>query len=441
MKKSRTSLTLLVLLLGTDSLSSAHQRWDITDKRSRLSVVVPDYDICVVNQTGWIRCARKKLIRERLRPGLSERENRLVMGAIDEINAEAGNSRAPDILVHCMGDWHGVQATVMPAAARSAAGADGVSARSGPMAKERLDAVRSSCTSGGRTAAGERDRWGFRQGGTSVDSFGAAVEACRDAKHSVASQGDLEDPKNREASRPKELKAIPVLDNGSKRNAEEQRKKSQGASGDASAAAAVSFEQSLLSRVRETKAAGDGSPAQMQAIDKAEQTLVDEAQAEAEAELTPEEQNAKQCLVEGQCTERTATVSRPPPGGEDGSTCASRQAQWNDFKRRCDNSDWRSWDCAAFVRLLNRCTDPRLINPGPDGDLICRSRGPSDSAAFRIADRCKKEGMFARYTPAGTAYCGWEPARAMPSRGVDPCRDDLVNPNRDQCPARREHRE
>src|ERR1043165_2816331 len=82
MARLGTLLAALVILLATGTLSSAQQRPDLGDLRLRISLPVRDYDICLVSQTGWMRCIRKQQIRERLAAHLTERESRLVIGAM-----------------------------------------------------------------------------------------------------------------------------------------------------------------------------------------------------------------------------------------------------------------------------------------------------------------------------------------------------------------------
>gem|GEM_PF-4918374 len=428
-------LTALMLLLGTGSLSSAQRGWDLGKQTLRFSIPVRDYEICIVKQTGWMNCISKREVGERLKTQLTVRESRLVIGAIDEINAGTGNSRESDILVHCMGDWHGAKAAAMPAPkAGPTDRTREASLPSGQMAQGRLNAVRSSCTSGSRagTPAGDSAKW--REAGGSLAAFEAAVEGCQGRVPSVADGSTDRSTWERKPRGSKESKGVSTLVNESRPSGG-----GQGQSGSA-AQGGEDIGESLMNLVLETKAAEaedrqsmeDGSVARLRAD---QFTAIEKARAAAVAERPAEEQLAGQCLVDGQCTETATSASMSlPPGEAGGSSCAAKAAWWNAFKDRCDRSNGRLWQCGAFTRLLDRCPDPTRINPGPNGDLTCLSPAARGAEVLRIADRCRKNRLIARTTPEGAFYCGQLPPVSMPRRGIDICRNDLTNPQPDQCP-------
>lgn len=103
----------------------------------------------------------------------------------------------------------------------------------------------------------------------------------------------------------------------------------------------------------------------------------------------------------------TSQPGTPPAGGAgqpapDAVTCENIAARWAAFKERCDQSDWRSYECEQYIRVSNRCPDARLINPGPDGDLTCQSKQPPKDMR---RDACERRKMFERATPDSLGGC------------------------------------
>lgn len=438
-----TLLTALVILLGAGASSSAQQRPVLVDQRFRISIPVPDYGICLVNDAGWMRCTRKRHVRERLGAHLTARESRLVIGAMDDINGATGNRGQSDILVHCMGGWHGVRATAMPAPRTAPAGRTReASALEGRLAQARRDAVRSACVSGRRSGMPGSGPAPERQGGSAAAAFGAAIADCQDRIRGI---------ENRPAThtgRPETPRVRSTLGN-EPGDLEGGRTGETTGTGQPSSTSAGggNITESLMYQLGATKAAeaqerqGEGGPAARQRADQLE--AIGKAQAQAVAELPAEEQDAEQCLVDGQCTEPASAASMPlPPGaGGGGSTCAARQAWWAAFEGRCNRSHWQSWECVALTRRLEGCVDVRRIYPGPDGNLLCPSSAPSDREAARVAQRCRTIQLIGRIAPNGTYYCGRLPTITRPGLAIDICGDPRILADPDRCRSRPVSRE
>src|SRR5581483_5971714 len=64
-----------------------------------------------------------------------------------------------------------------------------------------------------------------------------------------------------------------------------------------------------------------------------------------------------------------------PRDADCSNTCEDIQAAWAAFSAHCDESHWQTYDCVKFVSFVNGCADPALINPGPEGDYVCRAPG------------------------------------------------------------------
>lgn len=93
------------------------------------------------------------------------------------------------------------------------------------------------------------------------------------------------------------------------------------------------------------------------------------------------------------------TVGQPGPTcAEDGCTsyCDSLEAWWRFFSDRCDKANWSTYDCTSFVARTNGCVDPALINPGPDGNYVCRARGSSEWSRERAMEMgCERRQLVA----------------------------------------------
>lgn len=444
MAKPGTILTVLILALGAGSLSSAQQGWELGKQRYRFSFPVLDYEICIVNQAGWMRCIRKQQIRERLAADLTAKESRLVMGVMDEINAGTGNNRESDILVHCMGGWRGAKAAAMPAFDSRPGGGT----RRGSMLEERIaqgrrDAVRSSCTSGRQPGTPISDSGNARQIDRAKARFQAAIDGCQDRMSSVADRSAGEGRGRVKSDRPAwegrgrdETKGKSVLDNGSQREREEERRRATESGQDGSGPGLRGdIVNSVMFHVEGAAAAGLQAD-EVAALDKAQaaQRQKTYEQELAEDERSAEEQEEGQCLVDGQCTEAATNVKMPlPPGGEGPSTCAEQAARWKAFSDRCDGSEWQSWECASFLRFMNGCIDPTRIYPGPDGDLTCPASDAADPEERRRAAECRKLGMIALLTPEGHRSCGRAPPlMEKPRLGIDVCTDPEARGNPDR---------
>jgi hypothetical protein len=132
----------------------------------------------------------------------------------------------------------------------------------------------------------------------------------------------------------------------------------------------------------------------------------------------------------------TGTGSPCRDGADCKPSCEQIQAQWDAFKEYCEQSDWQVYRCEAFLRALNGCVDPALINPGPDGDLTCPERATTDKkqrAKLAYLAACEKRKMIATPIDDGGMVCIAPELDRLPV-GIDLCNDPRVMPGPDQCP-------
>jgi hypothetical protein len=87
------------------------------------------------------------------------------------------------------------------------------------------------------------------------------------------------------------------------------------------------------------------------------------------------------------------------PGSPDGETCGGIEA----FTTVCDSIEWQSPTCRAFVRHMNGCADESLIDPGPDGDTTCSGEGMSAEEVRQL--ECERRGGIAQPGPDGQLVC------------------------------------
>ncbi len=116
-------------------------------------------------------------------------------------------------------------------------------------------------------------------------------------------------------------------------------------------------------------------------------------------------------------------------------SCSELEKRWNMFKASCEMSGWQAFSCQAFLAAANHCVDPRLINPGPDGDMTCPSRARLDKwgrAKLAWVAQCKKRKWIMTPTDRGEYLCVAPNFGAVPPR-FDPCNDPRVLTSPDQC--------
>jgi hypothetical protein len=78
--------------------------------------------------------------------------------------------------------------------------------------------------------------------------------------------------------------------------------------------------------------------------------------------------------------------SQPPPGEGGAKTCEDAKKAWEKFKGYCESNGWQTYECMSFVAHLNKCADPSLVNPGPEGAYTCSARNDVE-----LIDACKKQ--------------------------------------------------
>jgi len=91
----------------------------------------------------------------------------------------------------------------------------------------------------------------------------------------------------------------------------------------------------------------------------------------------------------------------PAPGETDKLTCAQMQAAWQRFRDYCSQpgNNWQTYDCAKFVARMNGCADPATVNPGPNGDYVCRAKASKREKAIQACEaQRKKTDMIAQRT-------------------------------------------
>ena len=83
----------------------------------------------------------------------------------------------------------------------------------------------------------------------------------------------------------------------------------------------------------------------------------------------------------------------PAPGETDRLTCEQMQAAWQRFRDYCSQAgnNWQTYDCAKFVARMNGCADPATVNPGPNGDYVCRAKPSKRDKAIRACEAQRKK--------------------------------------------------
>ena len=103
------------------------------------------------------------------------------------------------------------------------------------------------------------------------------------------------------------------------------------------------------------------------------------------------------------------------------------------FKSYCDQSQWKAWQCVSFLAKANGCADPRLINPGPEGDdMPCPANARVDKWTKMKAawvEQCKKRQWIMMPTRDGSSPASLRTSRGSTLRSLIPaiiprqCRD------------------
>jgi hypothetical protein len=122
------------------------------------------------------------------------------------------------------------------------------------------------------------------------------------------------------------------------------------------------------------------------------------------------------------------------PDADCGKNCASIKAGWQLFKEMCAQSDWKAYNCVAFLRTANGCVDAARVNPGPDGDLTCptrRSKKEMQQEAY--TQQCKRRGWIMLPVDDTTRTCVMPELGHQLPTGIDICTDPRAMPGPDQC--------
>jgi hypothetical protein len=424
---------------------------------ANLQVRIENFDICVVNSIGYFYCIDKKILGERLDTYLAKPEKILILQGIDELNGSVGNKGPQDILVHCMGDWKGAK---VPASI-GAIGNEGLKSGNSNAIKDRQlqirktgirSALNNACRAGLSGAAPASNSDYGQQVGNAVAGFDQAISGCRDGRTNPIADGDtnldlaidmkkaeLKDQARKDIMKDWGNEIVQSVYEGPPIQTQpinlpnipdsEAAKLAKILRFLADVAAVAAQKAAEAEQLAESRRRAD----ELAALEKAK-AEEDKKKADEEAR-EPQEKEAQQCLEADKCEEPDKTKKMPlPPGENDGTSCASKQARWNRFKDRCALSSWQSYECVAFVRLLNGCPDIKEIYPGPEGDLTCPvSKSEAERQALAAQQQCKKVGLIGRLSPDGGYHCGKMPV-AKPGRRIDICRDPRIVASPEQCP-------
>lgn len=84
------------------------------------------------------------------------------------------------------------------------------------------------------------------------------------------------------------------------------------------------------------------------------------------------------------------------------------------FLDTCIAVNWSSKRCQDFARLANGCDDPRRVNPGPDGTVVCTApQGKADARDIKTM-HCGRLGSIMIVNPEGDYSCSpLEPNRQV----------------------------
>jgi hypothetical protein len=153
----------------------------------------------------------------------------------------------------------------------------------------------------------------------------------------------------------------------------------------AAAAAALRAAEASRAAAKEAQQASDPSAA-----------YAAYTEAERQRDLAKKErERADKAADKASNKDATEPPESPDGGGEAGipsdntSTCAGMDTQF----RECDASKWKSGPCVALLAKIRNCADPGIINPGPDGSLVCGGETllTDDELATAILKACGGE--------------------------------------------------
>jgi hypothetical protein len=409
-----------------------------------------DRTLCDVSQLGIVRCVRPTLLKEELSPGLVKKLQELA----DKIWSEYALAGTSDTAYRCgVGEWKSKKlslgsATAMlgvPTTTRKQRPTVPSASDRTSMVSECQASLRASVAAGGFGAGGagrgSRASWIS----SSVGKMDKAVAGCQDdrSRNSMIAwkdtPGDLLDKFDAAKGN--------VKDHFDRESLE--------------ATVRVISHQIDENRMNYFEAAAAGDKDKKDALEREKEWLMGLLK-----DITKEaEQWPKGTLPPGAAVTPGQPPPSPPPANptplgpaptpgrnptgvptntgspcRDGAdckpSCEQIQAQWAAFKEYCEQSDWQVYRCEAFLRKLNGCVDPALINPGPDGDLTCPERATTDKkqrAKLAYLAACEKRKMIATPIDNGGMVCIAPELDQLPV-GIDLCNDPRVMPGPDQCP-------
>ena len=134
-------------------------------------------------------------------------------------------------------------------------------------------------------------------------------------------------------------------------------------------------------------------------------------------------------------TQPPSDIATPCFGENCKPSCSEIEARWQRFKASCEESGWNAFNCQAFLAAANHCVDPRLINPGPDGDMTCPARAKLDKwgkAKVAWVEQCRRRKWIMTPGERGDYLCV-APSLGVPPPRFDPCNDPRVLTSPDQC--------
>jgi hypothetical protein len=115
-----------------------------------------------------------------------------------------------------------------------------------------------------------------------------------------------------------------------------------------------------------------------------------------------------------------APAPAPAPASDPGSDEGGCARDLETFVSVCESLEWQSPTCRAFVQFTNGCADEALINPGPEGEAPCSGQGMSDAEYREL--QCEARQGIMQPAPDGELVCRTiEPGLPAPGLRLDPC--------------------
>jgi hypothetical protein len=434
--QARPLAALLFLAAALPAVRAAAQPW--RPDRDRL--------ICLLSEWGRPRCITLDALRRQLSP----QEYARLMSQLDRLLAEAGLDPQRDAMLPCGGS------TSFPAVNLETDFNPKRSEKLAPGDLEKLMQVTKSCRGSlaGRGGGGRRpaapgagsgyDEWVDR----TVGGIESDLAGCRDRTNPWIAQGandvrDTTTPSEFEAQKREHLRVL---------------RDSKPVAPASPVAPPAGFEDSLLFGGTSHSGGGSGGGSSAAADPCAGASGIGKASCEILQELLAA---MKQESANGAAPSPvpSTTPSSPPPSAAPASpapsptgsapgtpceagtgctpSCEQRQQAWDLFKAMCEQSHWKAYPCADFLRKVNGCADMTLINPGPEGDLTCPSWGKETKAERTRrawAEQCKRKSWIMVPAENGRPVCA-DPGllEAPPRAGIDPCNNPRVLPDPDAC--------